>query len=515
MEKFRTETYSHRINELINKFHVPGLSIAVRSSDEALSKAFGHARFQPDILAKADSIYDMASASKSLTAASIAKLIAEKYSIPGTDTPITWSTPVSQILPSDFVLSDARATEETTLEDILSHRSGLPSHDDSYLGVHHATPDTPQSVTRNLRNLAMNARRLEEYQYCNMMYTIATHIVEVLTKDTFASFLQKHFFDPLNMTSTYLQPSAVEAAGQTDRIAYPHVWRRDTQLYDELGLVESPEAQGAGSIQSTVLDFAKWVQAMMTRDAALFPRDIYADLEKPRIITDPDSNEREPGSVPFQSTGMYALGWEVTWYRGYRIISHDGAIAGYGSVALYIPQLNFTIVMCGNSDGLYGVARVVTKELIDELLNVPAAERIDWVAFVEEQEREHEDKLDDRDELRQMIGEGRTEQQLPLEAYIGQYHSAGYHDVTVQVKEDRLHIDGSTRSNPIWLDFEHVRDDKFFIVALSDVEKEIIAYLRAEFVLDKQNKVTAVGINFCEEMKHELVWFERTKGVDS
>jgi CubicO group peptidase (beta-lactamase class C family) len=45
---------------------------------------------------------------------------------------VQWSTPVSRLLRDDFVLSDSRSTEMVTIEDILSHRTGLPE----YLLVH-------------------------------------------------------------------------------------------------------------------------------------------------------------------------------------------------------------------------------------------------------------------------------------------------------------------------------------------------------------------------------------------
>lgn len=50
-------------------------------------------------------------------------------SLPGTSTPLDWTTPIAQIIPADFVLADPWATEHITLEDALSHRTGLPRHD--------------------------------------------------------------------------------------------------------------------------------------------------------------------------------------------------------------------------------------------------------------------------------------------------------------------------------------------------------------------------------------------------
>ena len=41
---------------------------------------------------------------------------------------VKWTTPVSQLIRDDFVLSDNRYTEMVTVEDILSHRSGLSEY---------------------------------------------------------------------------------------------------------------------------------------------------------------------------------------------------------------------------------------------------------------------------------------------------------------------------------------------------------------------------------------------------
>ena len=41
---------------------------------------------------------------------------------------VQWTTPVSQLLQEDFVLADPLYTDNVTLEDILSHRSGMPRY---------------------------------------------------------------------------------------------------------------------------------------------------------------------------------------------------------------------------------------------------------------------------------------------------------------------------------------------------------------------------------------------------
>jgi CubicO group peptidase (beta-lactamase class C family) len=45
---------------------------------------------------------------------------------------VQWDTPIHQLIPDDFMLENEYATNHTTIEDALSHRSGLPRHDQAY-----------------------------------------------------------------------------------------------------------------------------------------------------------------------------------------------------------------------------------------------------------------------------------------------------------------------------------------------------------------------------------------------
>lgn len=69
-----------------------------------------------------DTIFDCASMAKSFTAAAAACLVDDNERYPE----VTWSTPVSGLLPDDFVLSDPYLTQNVTLVDMLSHRIGIP-----------------------------------------------------------------------------------------------------------------------------------------------------------------------------------------------------------------------------------------------------------------------------------------------------------------------------------------------------------------------------------------------------
>ena len=105
------------------------------------------------------------------------------------------------------------------------------SHDNSYMGVRAAHPDNARSITRNLRNLPVAAPLRARYLYCNMMYTVATHLIEVKTHQPFSDFLHQRFFAPLGMQSTSLQPASARATGREQRIATGYIWDKESSTY--------------------------------------------------------------------------------------------------------------------------------------------------------------------------------------------------------------------------------------------------------------------------------------------
>jgi CubicO group peptidase (beta-lactamase class C family) len=102
--------------------------------------------------------------------------------------------------------------------------------------------------------------------YNNMMFTVASHLVEVKTGKSFSQFLRERFFEPLGMTSTYLQASSAIAAGQGNRIASGHQYDEEKESWDEFDAFDAPEAQGAGSILTSTADYINMYKPCSTTD---------------------------------------------------------------------------------------------------------------------------------------------------------------------------------------------------------------------------------------------------------
>ncbi|KAJ9614388.1 hypothetical protein H2200_002524 [Cladophialophora chaetospira] len=504
METITTASFAEHVEDLLSTWHVPGLSIAVFNSQTVTARGFGLASLDPEIPATPNTIIDVASTSKSFTAAAVAKLIAANK--------FTWSTTVSSLLLEAFVLPDNHATADVTVEDILSHRSGVAGHDFSYMGIYATTPDSARSVTTNMRNLPLSASLRTKFQYSNMLFTAAAYLVEQVSGQPFHQFLQANFFTPLGMTSTYVQASAVQAASPdaAQRFAHSYYWHKTDQKFVMIPWRDQPEAIGAGSIQSTVMDYAQWLRAMMAKSPLLFSEEIYNDLVTPRIVENPGSEEE---LVPFTSFTMYALGWEVEFYRGVRIITHGGSDLGYGCTMLFIPQVQFGIVIHGNAGDLYNVAQILTMELIDEVLNVPATERVDWAARQRDKATEQEKK--ESDELAKLRGEllarePDEEAAAPsLAAYTGTYTNVGYHSMQVSIKDGNLFIDAQDRGMPFNLTFEPLRAGRFSIASMERDDGEV-THRRAEFDLDERGMPVRMGLDLEDELAPELIWFTKT-----
>ena len=456
-----------------------------------------------------DTIFDLASTSKSFTAAAVALVIEDDKKNPQhAGEPRGFTTPVSKFLPKDFVLADEHATQDVTVEDILSHRSGMPRHDDSYLGAAAKEQDTPRSVTRNLRNLPLTRPLRTTYQYCNMLYTVATHLVSEVSGSSFAAFLQSRIWDPLGMTNTYLDvPGSIKYNELKPRMATGYYWAEKEECFKAIPFYDQSEAIGAGSIFSSVSDIAKYVRCMLKKSAPL-SEESHEELVKPRIIAEPEKVPKHG-----RSHVLYALGWETLHYRGERLIGHDGCVFGFNSTIKFVPDMDCGIVIINNGDeGGSQINDIIESTLLDDLFDVPAEKRLDWTKVIREEyeqdkaeTKKAEAKVDESDDE----DEADTGTDLPLAAYVGSYYNKGYHILQLCLAEDLLMVDCTDRSFPFMLDLRRKKGNRFTCKLRNTVDGAATP-IKVRFVLgEKSGQPRRLGIDFEESMEGDLIWFDR------
>lgn len=167
-----------------------------------------------------------------------------------------------KILGQDFVLQGEYETNHITLEDALSHRTGMPRHDFVWINKNISVQDS----TRSMRHLPASTELRTKWQYCNMMYRAVSHAVQTVTGKALGNVFKDWLWEPLGMNETYfgLQDAFSSQNGNAKcKLARSYDFNNETGTFEELSWDTLPEADGAGGVISNVEDYAKWVRALM------------------------------------------------------------------------------------------------------------------------------------------------------------------------------------------------------------------------------------------------------------
>jgi hypothetical protein len=369
----------------------------------------------------------------------------------------------------------------------------------------------------------MAAPEKQKYMlYNNIMFTVATHLVEVKTGKSFSAFLSERLFKPLDMTSTCLQYSSAVAAGQGERVASGHQFNETDGTWDVFDAFDAPEGQGAGSIITSAADYIKWIQAMLYIRHPISAESRKA-LIRPRILIDPEDDDLDP----FCSPPLYCLGWGTYHYRGVEVVMHEGLIDGFGSSHFFLPAHNFGGVILGNADGAEQITWILARELIDAALAIPEAERPDWAALqAQKLDKDDTDSEDEVGELRKSLSSDQgSEKPAPaLDTLVGSYFNPGYGLFKVEIRDGGLYIDATDRGFPCTFTFEHVRTWQDAAEEGLSVHSNMIAkleptrgstdeYLASQFVFDENNTdgmATEMAILLEDTLpENEMIWFAK------
>ncbi|XP_041368109.1 D-alanyl-D-alanine-carboxypeptidase/endopeptidase AmpH-like [Gigantopelta aegis] len=325
----------------------PALAVSVVLDGKAVfSKGYGYSDLQKTIPTTNNTIFGIASLSKAFAATLLLKLL-DRHNI-------SLNTPVVDVLGKDFRFEDDLRTKYATLEDLLSHRLGIPSNNNIRLD----TNLTRANLPKRLRYLKATGGFRNSFFYSNLMYGVITYIAERLGGKTWEELVKEEIFTPLGMTSSdfttikdlksrdVAKPIAVYGENNTFPV--------NTEFSRRWGLL-----CGSGCVMSTANDMIKWMHFHLTRgldlqgrrimdtkvmDPMYIPRNAFAGSSYKTFV--------RPRLPVTTSSGVYAMGWRRGYYRGYPIITHTGSTFGYRAIMILIPDKKFGVFMVatGNDD---------------------------------------------------------------------------------------------------------------------------------------------------------------------
>lgn len=316
-----------------------------------------------------DTLYFAGSTSKAFTAAAVAHLIDGKNHSVFAD---GWNTPISSIIRDDFVLQDEWATQHLTLEDAASHRTGMPRHDLGWARFHQdGSLVTTAEHVRTLRHLPPSAAPRTTWQYCNYMYVVLGHVVEVLTGQWLGAALREAIWQPLGMTATFGDTRDAQAAAPEHHLAAGYYWDPARERHVEMRVDSTRESGGAGLVISTVNDYAKWARCLLDRTGP-FSEATHEAIRTPRMLTPAREGDRMgDGDL------TYGLAWMKKTYHGEVVFKHGGTEMAYSAQLYWIPRLRYAVVVMANTGLANSAEDEVVWRLIEDKLNVPKSQRYD------------------------------------------------------------------------------------------------------------------------------------------
>lgn len=323
------------LEEIGQSADIVGLAVAVvRNGDVEAISTFGVRSIEGDDPIDKDTVFRLASLSKGIATSVIGQMVREQS--------VSLSMPVNTFSKTLRLKSDT-ALERLTLEDVLSHRTGLPPY--AYDNLLEAGVP-PATIRRRYSDVDPICAVGSCYAYQNVAFDTVTELIEAVDGETFSEALLKRLFEPLGMTRTSVSLDGLRA---DDNWARPYQRERNAPWR----AVEVRDVYygvpAAGGVNASITDMAAWLQAQMGYNEDVLAKDVLAMIHAPRVTTSAELR-RLRNHFPGMEGASYGLGWRIYDYGEHRVISHFGSVDyGYGAQITFIPSRDVGIVILTNS----------------------------------------------------------------------------------------------------------------------------------------------------------------------
>ena len=324
LDKKRLERFEKQVEELRTLLKVPGMSAAIIKDQKVLwAKGFGFADLEKRIPATPNTLYHLASITKTFGATLIMQLVEQGK--------LSLDEPISRYSP-DF------KDDSVKIKHLITHTAkGTPG---------------------------------ERFQYDGNNFEHLDKVIEKKTGKQFTQVAVETFFDPLGMTNSVPYHNVVVDAdkwmaslGKERLDRYKKNLEAFAQPYFYYGAGEVIHDSypgrhyngSAASLLSTVLDMAKY-------DVA---------IDRHRFIK---KETQEKAWTPFISNAgkrlPYGLGWFVMNHHGVKLVWHTGHWGtGFSAFYLKVPEKNVSVIMLANSESLIDHQYQIGEVMVDDIIN--------------------------------------------------------------------------------------------------------------------------------------------------
>lgn len=310
----------------LRKEQAPSVAVAVyRNGRIDWEQGFGWADREKQVRADANTIYSLASISKSFTGTALMAMAATGQ--------IDLDRPIEDYLGGAKLNPRVGAARDVTVRRVANHMAGLPLHVQFFYEDEAFRAPPPAETIGRYANIVRVPGT--NFRYSNLGYGLLSRVIEVRSGRSYGDYMRDNVFAPLGLTRTAVNPTA--AYGPNVAVSY--------------NLDNTPIARfvtdhpGATEVYSSVHDLIRYAAFNMKAHRT----------DQRAILTDAqiDASHRPPNGKP-----GYALGFSVGERSGYRTISHGGDMPGVATQMMMFPEQGVAIVVLANSMRHDMVARI-------------------------------------------------------------------------------------------------------------------------------------------------------------
>lgn len=393
--------------EQIVQSYVPkqfmGSVLVAENGKVLLDKGYGFANLEWQVPNTPTTKFRLGSITKQFTAASIL-LLEERGKLKVEDQ-------VKKYMP------DAPAAwDKVTIFHLLTHTSGIPSFTDfpDYESKEAQTM-TPQQLVDWFKDKPLEFEPGTKWNYSNSGYVLLGYLIEKISSQSYADFVQQNIFTPLGMKdSGYDSNSALiehRAAGYSPGKDGPQ----------NAGFVNMTIPLSAGALYSTTEDLLRWEEGLFG-----------GKVLKPESLA--------KMTTPFKED--YAFGLGVSTHNGHKMISHNGGIQGFNTSLAYYPDDKLVVAVLANLNGPFA------DQLAAQLGQVAHGEKV--VLASERKEITVSPKI--------------------LAQYVGTYELAPSFSITITLEGNQLMAQATNqRKNPLFAESETL-----FFLKVVDAQVEFV-----------------------------------------
>ena len=279
-------------------------------------KAFGMANLELNVPMKPDMVFRVGSITKQFTAIAVLQLMEQGK--------LSLQDDITRFIP-DYPTQ----AYKITIEHLLTHTSGIKSYTNVPEFAGYAKDDfTPAEAIDKFKNLPMEFAPGTKWNYNNSGYFLLGYIIEKVSGKSYREYIEQNLFEPAGMTSSLYGSDAKIVENR----AYGYEPNGDRPSNAEYISMLLPYS--AGAIMTTVGDLYKWNRALIS-----------GKLVKKETLEKAFSEYKLSNG---KGTG-YGYGWMLRQIQGSRTIEHGGAINGYLSNAIYLPDEDVFVAVFSNN----------------------------------------------------------------------------------------------------------------------------------------------------------------------